>query len=148
VEVSQHPNSLFHPRQGFPTIVNEELTPEKSKIKKNSNLETSRPLLARLLCQLGFISTVMKFAVEQLHRDNSENKLEESVDNQNVQDIFQRVDHAIEDCLQLWNTVDGFQRPKHAQHTQRLDSAEVFGFGSLITAHKNITKTVSQVTLR
>ncbi len=40
--------------------------------------------------------------------------------------------------LQLGQTLDGFQRPQHSEHTQRLDSTDVFPLAaSSVDEHKH-----------
>lgn len=71
------------------------------------------------------VGAVEEFAVEQLDGDNGENEMEEHVHDEDVEDVLQRVDDAVEDGLQFRHALDGLQRPQHAQHSQRLDRAQV-----------------------
>jgi hypothetical protein len=83
---------------------------------------------------LGHIGAVEEFAVEQLHRDDTKNELEEKVDDENVKHILQRVDNAIEHRLkgsfdvllsknsganlQFRDSFNCLERPKHTQHSK------------------------------
>ena len=66
-----------------------------------------------------------KFAVEQLDGHDGEDEMEEHVDDQDVEDVLQRVDDAVEDGLELGHALDSFERSQHAQHPQRFDRAQV-----------------------
>lgn len=81
---------------------------------------------------LAVVRAEEKLPVEQLHTDDGENELEQYVHDQNVDDILQRVDNAVEHRLQFRHTLDGFQRSQHAQHSQRLDGGEVLSHAALV----------------
>lgn len=51
--------------------------------------------------------------------------LEEDVDDEDVEHIFERVDDAVEHSLEFGNTLDCLEGPEDAEHAQRLDRAEV-----------------------
>ena len=53
------------------------------------------------------VGAVEELSIEQLDADHSEDELEEKVDDENVEHVLQGDDDAIEDCLQLRNSVDG-----------------------------------------
>lgn len=72
-----------------------------------------------------FVRTIEELSIEQLYGDYGENKLEQYVHDENVDDIFQRIYDAIEYCFQFRNPFDGFQRAQDAQHSQRLDRREI-----------------------
>ena len=52
------------------------------------------------------IGTVEKLSIEELNSYHSKDKVEEQVDDKDVEDVFQRVDDTVEDCLQLGNPFD------------------------------------------
>lgn len=78
-------------------------------------------LLALLLRVLTLICAEEELSVEQLNGNDSEDKLEQNVHDQNVDDVFQRVDNAIKHCFQFRNTFDGFQWTQHSKYSKRLD---------------------------
>ena len=47
--------------------------------------------------------------------------LKECVDEEDVEDVLERDDDAVEHSLQLRNAVDCLERPEHAQQLQRLE---------------------------
>ena len=57
-----------------------------------------------------FIIAIKEFSIEQLDRDDSKDEMKEKIDNENVEHIFQRVDYAVKNCFQFWNSLDGLQR--------------------------------------
>lgn len=72
-----------------------------------------------------FVRTKEEFAIEQLYGDYSENKLEQYVHDENVDDVFQRINDAIENRFQFGYSFDGFQGTQDAQYSQRLDRREI-----------------------
>lgn len=65
-------------------------------------------LLALGAGEFTFIIAEKEFAIEQLDSNDSKNKLEEYVHNENVDHIFKGVHNTIKDCLQFWNSLDSF----------------------------------------
>ncbi len=61
---------------------------------------------------------------------HSKDEVEEQVDHENVEDILQRVDDAVEHGLQLGHTLDRLERSQHPQHPQGLHGAEVLSSGT------------------
>lgn len=57
-------------------------------------------VLAVLLRVLGAVGAVEKLPFEKLHSDDGEDEHEKFVDNQDVEDVFQRRDHAVENSLE------------------------------------------------
>lgn len=55
--------------------------------------------LAFLLWIHGAVSAVKELPLEELHRDDCEDKHEELVDNEDVEDVLQRRDHTVENSL-------------------------------------------------
>lgn len=51
------------------------------------------------LQNFGLIGAVEEFALEELHRDYSKNEHEEYVNDEDVQDVLQRVHNAVKHCL-------------------------------------------------
>lgn len=84
------------------------------------------------------VRTIEEFAIEQLYGDYGENKLEQYVHDENVDDVFQRIYDAIEDCFQFRNAFDGFQGSQDAQYSQRFDRREILT-GAAATTEENIT---------
>lgn len=84
------------------------------------------------------VRTIEEFAIEQLYGDYGENKLEQYVHDENVDDVFQRIYDAIEDCFQFRNAFDGFQGSQDAQYPQRFDRREILT-GAAATTEENIT---------
>lgn len=72
-----------------------------------------------------FVRTIEELSIEQLYGDYGENKLEQYVHDENVDDIFQRIYDAIEYCFQFRYSFDGFQGPQDAQDSQRFDRREI-----------------------
>ena len=54
------------------------------------------------------VGAVEKLPIEELDTNYCEYKLEEGVDNEDVEDIFQRNDDTIKYGLQLWDSVYSF----------------------------------------
>lgn len=74
---------------------------------------------------LALVRAEEELAIEQLHGDHSKDEVEQNVDDQDVDDVLQRVDHAVEHGLELWHSLDRLQRTQHTQHPQRLDCAQI-----------------------
>ena len=56
--------------------------------------------------------------------------LEQYVDNQDIEYIFQRVHNTVEHCFQLGHPFDRLERTEDSQHAEGLDSAEVLPCGA------------------
>lgn len=65
-------------------------------------------LLTILRIIFALVIAVEKFPIEELDTNYCEYELEEGVDDQDVEDIFERNDDTIKYCLQLWDPVDSF----------------------------------------
>ena len=76
------------------------------------------------------IGTVEKLSIEQLNSYHSKDKMEEQVDDKDIEDVFQRVDDTVEHCFQLGNPFDGLKRPEHAEDAQGLHGAKIFTSGA------------------
>ena len=63
--------------------------------------------------------------------------LEQDVDDEDIEHIFQRVDDTVKHSLQFGNTLDRLQRPQHAEHSQRLDGAKILS-GGASTENKHV----------
>ena len=61
--------------------------------------------------------------------------LEQDVDDEDIEHIFQRVDDTVKHSLQFGYTLDRLQRPQHAEDSQRLDGAKILS-GGASTEHK------------
>ena len=57
------------------------------------------------------VIAVKEFSIEELDSNNSEDELEESVDDEDVEDILQRDNDTVKNSLELWNTIDCLERP-------------------------------------
>ena len=66
-------------------------------------------LLTVLGVVLALVIAVEELPVEQLHADHREDELEEQVDDEDVEHVLQRDDHAVEHSLQLRHPVDRLQ---------------------------------------
>ena len=64
------------------------------------------------------IIAIEELPIEQLDCNDSKDKVEEKVDDENVEHVLEGDDHAVEDGLQLGDPVDGLQR---SQDPQQLD---------------------------
>lgn len=71
------------------------------KYKANMELKFKLWLLAVFLCVLWTVGTVEKLPLEELHSNDGKDEHEKLVDNQNVEDIFQRCHHAVKHRLQI-----------------------------------------------
>lgn len=56
-------------------------------------------LLAVFLCVLWTVSAIEELPLEKLHSDDGEDEHEKFVDNQNIEDVFQRCHHTVEHRL-------------------------------------------------
>ncbi len=72
-----------------------------------------------------FVGAVKELAVEELDGHDGKDKVEEHVDDQDVENVLQRVDDAIEDGFELGHALDGFERSQDSQHSQRFDGAQI-----------------------
>ena len=78
-------------------------------------------VLAFAFDQLGEISTVVELALEELHCDDGKDEIEEHVDDEDVEDVLERVHHAVEDRFQFGHSIDGLERSQHSKYSQRFD---------------------------
>lgn len=85
----------------------------------------SKILLAVILRMFAFVSTVEEFAVKQLDSHDGEDEMEEHVNDEDVKNVLEWVDHAVEYGLQLRHPFDSLQRPQDSQDSQWLDGAQV-----------------------
>ena len=81
--------------------------------------------LALLEVLLALVSAEEELPVEELYGYHSEDEVEEEVDHQDVEHILERVDHTVEDGLELGHALDRLQGPEHAQHAQGLHRGQV-----------------------
>ena len=65
--------------------------------------------LALVSIVLALVGAVEELPVEELHADHGEDELEEQVDDEDVEHVLQRDDHAVEHSLQLRHSVDRLQ---------------------------------------
>lgn len=89
--------------------------------------------------------------MEQLNGDDRENEMKQYVHDQYVDNIFQRVDHAVENRFELGHSLNGLQRSQHSQHAERLDGRQVRSDGTAAVmktrnGHKNNTQPVAVIT--
>ena len=64
--------------------------------------------LAVLLQALRLVSAIEEFSLEELNRDNRKNEHEEDVNNEDVQHVFQRVDHTVKHRLRTQRDTHSF----------------------------------------
>ena len=110
---------------------------EKHQFLKKDPNWTQMFLLAFFLCVFALVSAVEELSVEQLNGDNSEDKLEQYVYDQDVDDILQWIDNTIENRFKLGNTLDGLERSQHTKYSQRLDGWQIVGHFACATSTKN-----------
>ena len=58
--------------------------------------------------------------------NDSKDKMEEKVDDENVEHVLERVYHTVEHSLELGNPLDGFQGPKYSQHSEGFYHTKIF----------------------
>ena len=63
--------------------------------------------------------------------------MEKDVDDEDVEDVLQRVDDTVEDGLQLGNPLDGLKRSQNAKDAEGLHRAQIFTSGAS-TEKRNI----------
>ena len=79
---------------------------------------------------LAVIGTVEKLSIEQLNSYHSKDKMEEQVDDEDIEDVFQRVDDTVKDGFQFGNPFDGLKRPEYAEDAKGLHGAKIFTSGT------------------
>ena len=79
---------------------------------------------------LAHVGTVEELSIEELNSYHSKDEVEEQVDDQDVEDVFQWVDDAVKDGFQLGNPFDGLKRPQDAKHTKGLHRTQIFTAGA------------------
>ena len=89
-----------------------------SPLKENERAKIFLPhfvwgdnLLAFFCRPFTLVRAKEKFPVKKLHCNDSKNELEQDVNNEDVEDVLQRVDDTVEHSLQFGHTFDSFQRP-------------------------------------
>ena len=70
-----------------------------------------RVLLAGVGIFHAFVVAEEEFSIKQLHAYHSKDEMEKDVDDEDVEDILQRVYNTVKHSLQFWNTLDRLQRP-------------------------------------
>ena len=68
------------------------------------------------------VCTIEELPIEELNPNHGEDELKEDVDNEDIEDILERYDYAVEDSFQFWNAVDCLKR---SENTQQLDCFEL-----------------------
>ena len=71
------------------------------------------------------VSAVKKFAIEELDSDNSKDEMEKHVDNENIENVLQRIDHAVEHCFQFRDALNCLQRSQDAKDSQWFDGTQI-----------------------
>lgn len=61
-----------------------------------------------------------------MYCNDSKDKMEEKIDDENVEHVFERVDHTVEHSLEFWNPLDGLQGPQHTQYPEGFYHTEIF----------------------
>lgn len=98
----------------------------------------NRNLLALVRSIFGVVGTIEEFSLEQLYGYDGEYELEEAVHNKNVHYVFERIDHTVEHCLELWNSVNRLQRPQNPQNSQRLHRTEILSCTITVNEKKGV----------
>ena len=75
-------------------------------------------LLASFCILHAVVVTIEKLSIKQLHSYDSKDEVKEEIDNQDVEHIFQGVDHTVEYGLQFRDSFDGLQGPQNSQNSQ------------------------------
>lgn len=57
-----------------------------------------------------WIGTIKEFTIEQLNANDGKYELKQQINDQNIHNIFQWANNAIENGLQFRDSFDGFQR--------------------------------------
>ena len=73
---------------------------------------------------------VEELSIKELNSYHSKDEVEEQVDDENVEDVFEWVDDAVEDGLEFGHSLDGLQGTEHTQDTQGLHSSQVLTTGA------------------
>ena len=102
-------------------------------------------LLALVGVLLAHVVTVEELSIEELNSYHSKDEVEKQVDDQDVKDVFQRVDDAVKDGFQLGNPFDGLKRPQDAKHTEGLHSTKIFTSGTSTKGNIKIIMPISSI---
>ena len=73
---------------------------------------------------------VEELSIKELNSYHSKDEVEEQVDDENVEDVFEWVDDAVEDGLEFGHSLDGLQGTEHTQDTQGLHCSQVLTTGA------------------
>ena len=95
------------------TVVDETMiVKEKEGESGEWEIKTKNLLLASVRIFHAFIVAEKEFSIKQLHSYHSKDEMEKDVDDEDVEDILERVNNTVEHSLQFWNTLDRLQRPE------------------------------------
>ena len=67
---------------------------------------------------LAVICAIKKLSIEELNSDDSKDEMEKHVDNENIENVLQRIDHAVEHCFQFRDALNCLQRSQDAKDSQ------------------------------
>ena len=81
--------------------------------------------LTRLSIFHANVAAEEELSIEQLDTNHSKDEVEEDVDYEDVEDVLERVDDTVKDCLQLGHSLDGLEGPEHSEHPEALHHSEV-----------------------
>ena len=101
----------------------------RRKLRRRRRYEKTRRrmLLAGVGIFHAFVIAEEELSIKQLHSYHSKDEMEKDVDDEDVEDILQRVDDTVEDGLQLGHPLDRLQRPQDPENPQGLHHSKVFG---------------------
>ena len=103
------------------TVVDETVIVKKKEGKSGEwEIKTKNLLLASVRIFHAFIVAEKEFSIKQLHSYHSKDEMEKDVDDEDVEDILERVDDTVEDGLQLGHPLDRLQRPQDPENPQGL----------------------------
>lgn len=86
------------------------------------NIPLKHDLLTLLLCVHGAVGTVEELPLEELHGNDGENKHEELVHDEDIEDVLQRRDHAVKNSL-WWESGRQISVQTHHEQTRALAEA-------------------------
>ena len=84
-----------------------------------------RASLALVGVFLALVGAEEELSIEKLDSNHSEDEVEQEVHDQDVEHVLERVDDAVEDRLQLRDSLDGLEGSEHTKYSERLHGAQV-----------------------
>ena len=97
------------------------------RIRRRYEKTRRRMLLAGVGIFHAFVVAKEELSIKQLHSYHSKDEMEKDVDDEDVEDVLEGVDDAVEDGLQLGHPLDGLEGPQDPENPQGLHHSKVFG---------------------